>query len=409
MNQRTLYKTIEKLARQEFQSDEELIIAVLNEVVQNEHIEIIGGRIWRLIPADKSYTLIHEQGKIDSIGLGFTLEIRNYPIFEQVAKLRTVLASETNRIFKRKGIIKYSATGIGDPVRIGRTDYYPYIMAFNSPVLQDPLIYTMNIISQSVTSLLRHRKSEEATRLLQSDLDQARELQRRILPEHEYDFGPYQLYGISLPERVVGGDFFNYLRFAGDSERLGIAVGDAASKGLSAAVQALFVSGALMMSVEYEAKIDSMLRRVNTINRRIFPDERFLTLFYCELFRDARGLCLYSNAGHPSPMFYDARRGASAALDVNGPVIGLMQDPVFSISTARFAKGDVLLLYTDGITEANNGIEEFGEKRLEALLRENARHPAKRIAQTILEEVQRFSALGEYPDDKTIVIIKRTA
>ena len=87
----------------------------------------------------------------------------------------------------------------------------------------------------------------------------------------EFSFGSYDLYGVSLPEKTVGGDFFNYYPLDDDPDRMAVSIGDAASKGFSAAVQALFVSGALMMSVEAESRISSMLRRINTINRRIFP------------------------------------------------------------------------------------------------------------------------------------------
>lgn len=406
MTQRTLFKTIEKLAKREFSSDEELMKSVLDEIVHNEKIDIIGGRIWKLQPAEKSYTLIYEQGKIETIGLQFTLKIKEYPTFEQVAKQRTILASETNKTLRRKGISKYSATGIGERVKIGRTEYYEYLMAFNTERIEESLVYTMKIVSQAVTSLLRNRKSEAQTRMLQSDLDQAWELQRRILPEHEYEFGVYQLYGVSVPDRIVGGDFFNYLPFA-DNDRLAVAIGDAASKGLSAAVQALFVSGALMMSVEYESKISTTLRRVNNIVRRIFPDDRFLTLFYCELFAGNQGLCIYSNAGHASPIYYQNSINTCKYLSVTGPIIGLIENQTFGTNNINFDKGDILLLYTDGITEANDGAEEFGDKRLEQLLVDNAKQTPKRIAQKILEEVQIFSAHGEYHDDKTILVIKR--
>lgn len=407
MTQRTLYKTIEKLARRDFATDEDLMKEVLDEIVRNEQINIIGGRIWHLQAELKAYRLTYEQGSIENIGLNFTLPIKDYPVFEQVAYRRTVLASETNKTLRKKGIVHYSATGIGERVKIGRTEYYQYLMAFNAQGAENSLVYTMNIISQSVSSLLASRKTEAHTRLLQSDLDQAWELQRHILPAHEFEFGLFQLYGVSLPERIVGGDFFNYYLYKSDQERMGVAIGDAASKGLSAAVQALFVSGALMMGVEFESKISTMLSRINKINRRIFPDDRFLTLFYCELFNSTNGLCIYSNAGHSSPIWYRAESHTCTYLDATGPVLGLLPDQNFGTSNINFSKGDILLLYTDGITEANNGEDEFGEKRLEKILLESAGQTPKRIARKILEEVQTFSAQGEYHDDKTIVVIKR--
>ena len=407
MTQRTLYKTIEKLAQRAFANDQDLIKAVLDEIVHNEYINIIGGRIWQLESGQKAYRLIHEQGSIESIGQDFTLAIKDYPVFEEVAKNRTVLADETNKVLRKKGIQHYSATGIGHKIKIGRTEYFEYVMAFNAESTEDSLIYTMNIISQAVTSILQNRKSQEQTRILQSDLDQAWDLQRRLLPEHELEFGPYQLYGISVPERIVGGDFFNYFTFRSDSERIGVAIGDAASKGLSAAAQAFFVSGALMISVENETKISTMLRRINNLVKRIFPDDRFITVFYGEIFSGSGGLCLYANAGHSTPILYRAATNSISLLRSTGPVLGLLPDQNFGTNNINFSKGDILLLYTDGITEANNGQEEYTERRLTNDLLELTHHSAKEIAQIILERVQVFSANGEYSDDKTILVIKR--
>jgi phosphoserine phosphatase RsbU/P len=162
-----------------------------------------------------------------------------------------------------------------------------------------------------------------------------------------------------------------------------------------------------MMSVEFESKIASMLRRINTINRKIFQPDRLLTLFYCELVDGNDGLMLYSNAGHCLPIHYHAADGSCTELSVTGPVIGLMEDAKFGLTNSNLAVGDVLVLYTDGITEAYNGEEEYGEKRLMSQIHGHAKDSTKNIALSILQEVQTYSAVGSYADDKTVVIIKR--
>ncbi len=408
MTQRTLYRLIESIGARQFESEDDLLKAILDEIIANERINMTGGRVWKLLPDERKYRLIHEYGVIESVGTGFTISLKGYPVFEQVALKGTVLADETNKALKKKGIVRYSATGIGNRISIGGLAFFEYLMAFNTASVDNELRYMLGIAGQAVTQLLVGRRSELQRIDLLSEMELARDLQRRILPQHEYSFGRYELYGVSLPEKTVGGDFFNYYEIPGDHDRLAIAVGDAASKGFPAAVQALFVSGALMMSVEAESKISSMLRRINTINRKIFPRERFLTLCYCELFDGEEGLMLYSNAGHPKPIHYHAETDQCTELAVTGPVIGLLPDAQFSVTNTNIKHNDVLVIYTDGITEANDGEEEYEERRLMDLIALNAHASAKDICRLILQDVQIFSALGHHADDKTLVVIKRT-
>lgn len=407
MTQRTLYRLIEKMGGQEFAHDDDMIRAILHEIILNERISISGGRIWKLVPESRRYMLLFEEGIIEAIGIGFSFPIKEYPALQEMSRKRTILASETNSVLRKKGIFKYSATGFGELVSIAKSQYYEYMLAFNTTVDMHEFRYVLNIVGQALTQLLQNRRSEAEKRILQSDMEHARELQRRILPEHEYRFGRFDLYGVSLPERLVGGDFFNYYKIPGVDDRLAVAVGDAASKGLPAAVQALFVSGALMMSVEFESKISSIIRRINNITCQIFPNDRFLTLFYCELFDSPSGLMLYSNAGHPLPLHYHADTKECTELTTTGTVIGLVPEATYGIANCNIMESDIMVLYTDGITEANDGTQEFGERRLMRIVMDHAEESPKAICQHILQEVQQFSALGEYSDDKTVVVIKR--
>ncbi|MDT8323491.1 MAG: PP2C family protein-serine/threonine phosphatase [Bacteroidota bacterium] len=409
MTQRTLYRLIENIGSRHFGSEEEMLAAILTEIVANERISILGGRVWKLNAEEERYHLLIEQGTIEAVGVGFNIDLKGYAVFEEVARKRTVLADETNQTLRRHGIIKYSATGIGNPVTVGDIAYYEYLMAFNTTQVDSELKYMLSIAGQAVTQMLNNRRSEQEKQQLLSEMELARDLQRRILPEHEFSFGRYELYGVSIPEKTVGGDFFNYYPMEEEPDRMGVSIGDAASKGFSAAVQALFVSGALMMSVETESKISSMLRRINAINRRIFPNDRFLTLCYCELFDGEEGLVLYSNAGHPKPVHYHASSGRCSELAVTGPVIGLLNDAQFSVTNTNIMKDDVLVLYTDGISEANDGEEEYLEQRLMDVIAATAALSARDICRSILQDVQTFSANGVYSDDKTVVVIKRIA
>lgn len=407
ITQRSLYKAIERIGELSFDSEEDLLVAVLDSIIQNDRINITGGRLWMLEGSEHKYRLAYESGNVEPIGIGFKINLEDYGVFAEVARKRTVLADETNSTLRQHGIRRYSATGVGETTEIDGLHYYEYLMAFNTVNTERDTKYLLSIAGQAVTHLLQNRRSESEKHALESEMAHARDLQKRILPEHEYSFADYDLYGICLPERTVGGDFFNYYTIPGFDDRIGIAIGDAASKGLPAAVQALFVSGALMMSVEFEAMMSSTFKRLNMINRAIFPNDRIMTLLYCQLYEGEDGLLLYTNAGHPGPIHYHAATKTCDELIVTGPVFGLLEDASYGISNRNIEHNDILVLYTDGITEANNGTEEYGEQRLMRCIERNAHQDAKTIAQLILEEAQVFSAKGMYADDKTVVVIKR--
>ncbi len=408
MNQRKLFRTIEHLTQESFKSNDEMLIRVLEEIIHHENINITGGRVWTLTPSKKSYVLVGQNGDLSNIEDHFSLRISENPVFYEIGKQRSILANETNPYLRKKGITKYSATGVGERVQAGNQKLYQFILALNSPTLNQDLLDTMNIISSAVSSALRNRKISEQKKSLERDIDQAREIQRSILPAHEYTFGPYQLFGVSVAERIVGGDFFDYLAMSNLEDRLGVVVGDAASKGLPAAIQALYISGALRMGASFETKVSTIVKRLNNLVHHTFPDERFVTLFYLELINNKKGLALYCNAGHNSPFHYSSKTGTITQLDSTGPVLGLSPEQRYTTEAVNLSKGDILLIYTDGVTEAMNANKElFGEDRLAAKLLEYKDLSAKEITQKLFEDIQVYSAQGTYSDDKTIVMIKR--
>jgi sigma-B regulation protein RsbU (phosphoserine phosphatase) len=239
-------------------------------------------------------------------------------------------------------------------------------------------------------------------------LDRAREVQKSILPEHEYTFNDYAIFGISDPAEIVGGDLFDYIEIGSGGDYLAIAVGDAASKGVSAAAEALYISGALRMACNFEIKIVPLMSRMNSLVSKIFKDEKFASLFYGELSRDKSGLMLYANAGHNPPMFVRKNSGNIITLQSTGPVLGPSPYAKYTVDSISFMPGDVLLIYSDGVTDAaNTKFEPYGEERLGKVLVEHKNLTPKEITYSIMEDVINYSRNGEYSDDKTLVVIKR--
>lgn len=407
MNQRLLHKTIESFADKHFSTSEELLVHVMHQIVVNDRIQIQGGRVWKLDAQKGVYELIAQIGTVEKIKPHFTLKIEEYKVFKQLAQHRTIVAKETNAYLRSKGILRYSATGVGELVSVKGNQYYQYILSFNTALDHEQVAPTLNIISIAVTSLLKNRSIERRSSLLLKDLDKAREIQRSILPEHELYFHNYELFGISLADRVVGGDFFDYI-LSEEKDRLGIVIGDAASKGLSAAVQALYVSGALRMGAIYQTKINTLIRNINSLVNRTFPDDRFLTLFYAELSNDKQGLCVYVNAGHTTPIVFRANTNSVELLEATGNIIGPFPNQMYRSEGIMLTTGDIMLLFTDGVTEAMDAAgQQYSEKRLIEKLRELKNEKAQTIARLIIEDVQKFSAKSKHSDDKTIVVVKR--
>ncbi|TSA27885.1 MAG: serine/threonine-protein phosphatase [Ignavibacteriales bacterium] len=409
MDQKKLYRTIESVASQNFAKDSELLADVVQQIVKNEKIQLTGGRIWKFDLRRKSYRIIFQTGKVQKIQDDFNLHIKDYPIFDSISTERTILADETNKILRSKGIFKYSAAGVGRKVRLGEKKYYEYLLAVNSNMIADDLRDTLNIVATVLTSKLNERYLSQSRKNLIADIDKAKQLQRSILPAHEHKFHSYDIFGVTIPADTVAGDFYDYLKIGDDEERLGIVVGDAASKGLGAAAEAMYISGALRMASTFQIKISPMLFRLNQLVNKIFSDDKFTTLFYGELSNDKKGLFLYANAGHNPPMFYDKKNNNITYLQPSGPLLGPAPNSKFETDSINFHKGDILVIYSDGIVEsANDKYDFYGEERLQKIILESVNKTPKEITSLILDDVLKFSTSeSQYQDDKTIVVIRQ--
>lgn len=409
MYYKKLSQITERISSRIFSSEIEMLISVVNELVVSEDIDVIGGRIWELDLERKGYVLIYQTGKMEKIEKEFFISIKDYSIFDVFAKERTFLANETNVTLRRKGIFEYTATGVGNKIRIDGKQYYEFLLAFNINKLTDEFKYSLSIIAAVLTSKLKQWRTSLDHKIMKVDLNKAQELQRSILPQHEYAFHSYDLYGVTLPAEVVGGDFFDYLEIGSDNDRIGIALGDAASKGVAAAAEAMYISGALRMATTFEIKISPLMKRMNKLVNKIFSDDKFTSLFYGELSTDQTGLFLYANAGHNPPIFLKRKSKKVKYLLPTGTVLGPAPESTYNVENINFEKGDVLLIYSDGIIESSdeNGVG-FGEERLLKVLNESKHLAPKEIALLILENVNKFSANGKYSDDKTVVVIKKT-
>jgi phosphoserine phosphatase RsbU/P len=408
IDQKKLHRLVESIASGKFKSEEEMLITTVNEIVGNENIDVTGGRIWKLNEQAETYNLLYQTGKIEKIDTKFQIDIHRYSILDLIAKQRTILAKETISTLRKKGIFKYSASGVGGRKKIKDKFFYDYLLALNSEKIDEDFRINLNIIATALTAQIKQRRTSASVNYLKADIDKARQLQKSILPEHEFKFHDYELYGITHPAEIVGGDFFDYLQHSNEDERLGVTIGDAASKGVGAAAEAMYISGALRMASGFELKIAALMRRMNQLVNLIFEDDKFASLFYGELTTHKGGLFLFANAGHNPPIFLKTKTNETELLQPTGPVLGPAPDAKYYVESVNFSKGDLLLLYSDGIIDsANDKFEAYGEERLLKKLKELSKSKTGEIALGILDDVIRFSKNGKYADDMTLVVIKK--
>lgn len=409
-HQRETYKLVEQLVSVQYTDPLEMLKHLVKDIVDHTGFEITGGRVWEFIPDQLAYELRMQYGNVEKIPENYRIYIQDQPFLVDLVKERTLTKIETDKVLQEKGIKLYSVTGVGPIVRARAGKFYKYLLGFNAPEIKPTFAETLTIISSVATAAMKNIIDLIEKKKIREDLYQAAQIQRSLLPDHSLDFLDYELYGVCIPDSAVGGDFFDYLlpESKDEEERLGIVIGDASSKGLPAAIQALFVSGAFRMGWSYSTRMSDLFNKLNKLVYKTFPYERFVTLFYCELTSSMNRLVLYVNAGHPSPLHYRQESDKIYRLITTGGLLGIMPKQKFKVENIRMHKGDILVLFTDGITEAmDENHNLYTEERLEKLIREKKDLSAKELAFAIVEDVNKFSAKSDINDDKTIIVVKR--
>jgi HAMP domain-containing protein len=240
---------------------------------------------------------------------------------------------------------------------------------------------------------------------IEGELDLARQIQDRLLPAQLPAFPRCELSGRSLPARHVGGDYFNALRLGGD--RVALVIADVSGKGVPAALlMSSFRASLLSTDIDREGPALT-LARVNAFLHNSVEPGRFVTAFLAVL-HATTGRLVYSNAGHNPPMLL--RRGTEDPhlLRQGGLVLGLFGTTVYQQAETVMLPGDLLALYTDGVSEAMDEEERFyGEERFLDLLRRNRNEPCHEILAETLEEVRAFSGGAGQTDDVTVLLARR--
>ena len=251
---------------------------------------------------------------------------------------------------------------------------------------------------------------------LRRDVALAAEVQKRLLPDHPPVRDAAALAAVSLPARSVGGDYYDFLDLG--NHRVGIALADIAGKGVAAALIMAVVQASLRIVADEDTSLPKLAEKINGFLHRSTGSNSYATFFYAQLDEESRRLT-YVNAGHNPPfLFRSSPRPAGAhadsgieiyELNVGGTVLGLFPQMTYEQGTLDLRTGDVLIAFTDGVTEALNvAEEEYGETRLKDLLRTVIHLPAAEISARISEELRQWIKNTDQYDDLTFVIMKVT-
>jgi sigma-B regulation protein RsbU (phosphoserine phosphatase) len=300
-------------------------------------------------------------------------------------------------------------------LRIREGDFSHRIDTTGNDQLGD-LGVSFNQMTGNLERLLVVAKEKER---LQSEIEIARDVQSQLFPRTVPSLPTLRMNAVCHPARVVSGDYYGFDALGGS--QIALAVADVAGKGISAALLMAAIQSSLRTQLEDYMEAAAVaagdgppVRSVSTsrltarLNRQLHATtspEKYAT-FCLGVYDETSSSFTYTNAGHLPPLL--VRGGSVDRLDVNGTVVGAFSFAKYTESRVELRAGDLLVFFSDGITEPENEYGEmFGEERLMELLAKNSERPESQIIDLVLESVRQFAKAGEAQDDMTILIARR--
>jgi len=250
---------------------------------------------------------------------------------------------------------------------------------------------------------VRLAEIEQTERIMQRDLSQAAEIQGRMLPDKAPHVPGTDLAGFNAACRTVGGDYYDFFPYP--DGRVGLALGDVSGKGMPASLMMMALHARVQVLAEDPGKLDAFMTRLNKATCAKCPSNRFITFFFCVLDTNT-GELVFANAGHNPPIVVRAN-GESQMLEGGGPVLGILPIAPYSEQRITLNKGDMLVLYSDGVTEANDVEQnEYDEERFIEVLTKHRTEPASAIVEAVTKSLAEFAAGAPQADDITLVVAK---
>jgi phosphoserine phosphatase RsbU/P len=246
---------------------------------------------------------------------------------------------------------------------------------------------------------------EHLERLMERDLQQAAEIQRRHLPAKAPEVPRLDLAGHNAPCRTVGGDYYDFFPYP--NGRVAMVLGDVSGKGMPASLLMMSLQARVQVLIEEPEDLGAVLSRLNRLTVTNCPSNRFITFFMC-LLDGNTGDLLFANAGHNPPLLLRSS-GAIEWLEEGGCVLGIVPGMKYEQAHRCVDPGDLLVIFSDGVTDAMSPQgEEFGEQRLAAVVSEHRTECSCGIVEAVNNAIADWAAGTPLPDDLTLLVARRT-
>jgi serine phosphatase RsbU (regulator of sigma subunit) len=271
---------------------------------------------------------------------------------------------------------------------------------FTSP--DQKLMHAIASVAGLMLDNVRLQRSELEKQRLMHELELARQIQRSLLPREFNCCSFLEASGVCLPCHEIGGDYFDLIPMTED--RCLLAIADVSGKGPAAALQAAVVQGILHSSCRHAVEFDSLMVTANQCIRQRSGEASFVTAFLAIL--DSSGRLIYSGAGHNPPLWIRTC-GEVSELTAGGPILGILSEYPYQEAMVQMNEGDLLLLFTDGVTDLENGGGEcFGTPRLREWAATQAGRTASELQKELMRVAAEFSGNRHQLDDLTVLAVR---
>jgi len=264
------------------------------------------------------------------------------------------------------------------------------------------ILQTLALEASTILENARLLAEEREKQRLEEELNIARAIQRDLLPNLLPCDGWFRAAGSSIASRQVGGDYFD-VRPAGP-DAFACTIADVSGKGMSAALLAALLQGAFSITPEDPAQTDTLMLRANRFLNERAQGEKYATVFYCTIHRN--GQLRWANAGHPKPIVVRSR-GEMVALESTGLPLGLLDSAAYEIKVMQLEPGDKIVLFSDGLSEAENSEGEFFDRNaFRDVLRRHSAAGSIELHDRLIEAVNDFTEDMEPSDDITTLVLE---
>lgn len=265
----------------------------------------------------------------------------------------------------------------------------------------------LTVLANVAAIRIDHERHKQLQRLEQRrtlDLEQAAEIQRALLPKDAPQIAGLDLAGYNAPCRTVGGDYYDFITYP--DGRVAVVLGDVAGKGMSAALMMSSLQARVRLLAEDLSDLAGMMGRLDKSVATNCPNNRFITMFMVVI-DPGTGEAVCCNAGH-NPALLVRASGEVQRLEAAGTVLGILPDLGYEEQRIVLGRGDLIAVYSDGVTEAVRGDdEEFGEERLTALIRDKRALGSKAIVDAVTSALEEWTGDAPPADDVTLVVAHR--